>query len=419
MVRIGILLTYPKHEMKKCELIPYKKGSTVRPWTENAPAEFIAEREYLRQEKLKERSKHPLGRQGIPTDVCTGLYIQHAYKNKDVEVDFILPHEISVPRLQSNDLNFLLIYDLLEAFHTDDTPGKKLYHGLVKCLKDAGNIYPPLDYQELIYSKIKYYNYLKEHDVSIAPTLTMTQEEYKKLGHEKAVAKVFDQAQSESWGRFIAKPVYGQESIDLKFFEPKEKKVLGSYLKRAMKKYPGIVLQKAIKDFAQSEKSPELRMYYVGEEYKYTVSYMEKRGALRTPTSEGGKLKAPMKLLKDTTKAVVRKLPALVMPNKIRLPRLLTRVDMGYLVDGKVSPFVNEVEFVPSLYAEDILVSKLKDPFMDKELGIQMVRIARLYAKKRDAALKAKGKSAFFRQGKSRKVWLRPMKSNQLRKGKA
>ena len=35
---------------------------------------------------------------------------------------------------------------------------------------------------------------------------------------------------------------------------------------------------------------------------------------------------------------------------KVRLPRLLTRLDMGYLVDGELKPFVNEVEFVPSLY---------------------------------------------------------------------
>lgn len=385
MVRIGILLTYPKHEMKKCELVPYKKGSMERPWIQDAPPELIAERKYLRQEPL--RSDHPLGKMGIPTDACTGLYIRYAYKNKDVEVDFILPHEISLTRLRKNDLNFLLIYDLLEAFHTDKTPGKKLYQALRKCLAEAGNVYPPLEYQELIYSKIKYYNYLKEHDVSIAPTLTLTAEEYKKLGHDVAVSRMLAQIQAEDWGRFIAKPVYGQESIDLKFFD--DGKRLGSYLKRAMRKYPGIVLQKAIKGFAQSEKCPELRMYYVGDQYKYTVSYMENRGALRAPTSEGGKLKAPMVLLHKTAAGVIKKLPHILMHNKVRLPRLLTRIDMGYVIDGKTQPFVNEVEFVPSLYSEDMLVSRMKDQLMDRELGTQMVKITRLYVKQMAAASKS------------------------------
>merc|ERR1712188_136935 len=126
---------------------------------------------------------------------------KHAFQKNDVEVDFILPEEISLERLKSNDLNFLLIYDLLEAFHTDKSKDKTLYKTLKECLKKADNIYPPLEYQELIYSKINYYNYLKEHDISILPTLTMTKEEYQKLGHDSAVSKVMEHAQHEDWDR--------------------------------------------------------------------------------------------------------------------------------------------------------------------------------------------------------------------------
>ena len=40
-------------------------------------------------------------------------------------------------RLQANDLNFMLIYDILEAFHTDSTKGKQIYKRLEKCLKEV------------------------------------------------------------------------------------------------------------------------------------------------------------------------------------------------------------------------------------------------------------------------------------------
>merc|ERR1719161_390817 len=215
---------------------------------------------------------------------------------------------------------------------------------------------------------------MMDKDIGIAPTLTMSNGEYKKLGHSQAVAKVLGHANGENWGCFIAKPVYGQESIDATFFKPTHEKRLKNYLSRCMQKYPGIVIQKAIEHFGLSEKSPELRMYFIENRYRYSISFMGNRGAVRLPTSEGGKMKVPMDRLKRVTKTIMKKLPTITMPNGVRLPRLLTRLDMGYIVDGKFQPFVNEVEFVPSLYPEDT-----PNSLMDKELGIQMVKIARRY----------------------------------------
>jgi len=209
------------------------------------------------------------------------------------------------------------------------------------------------------------------------------------------VTKVLGHIQGENWGRFIAKPVYGQESIDATFFEPTHEKRLKKYLSRCMQKYPGIVIQKAIKDFGLSEKSPELRMYFIGDKYKYSVSFMGNRGAVRLPASEGGKLKAPMDRLKRVTKTTMKKLPTITMPNGVRLPRLLTRLDMGYIIDGKFQPFVNEVEFVPSLYPEDV-----PNSLMDKELGIQMVKIAKQYV----AACHRKGNARHSRQCRYRSI---------------
>jgi len=367
MVRVGILLTYPKQEQKKDELTRCRKSDVAaNPWIKDVPKEYILERQ---------TRKTVLGTYGVPTDVAVGCSIRHFFQASGVEVDLILPHEINMARLKSNDLNFLMIYDLLEAFHTDKTEDKKLYGVLKKCLSEADNIYPPLKYQEFIYSKINYYNYLKEHDVSILPTVTMTAEEYQELGHENAVKKMLDHIQKENWGRFIAKPVYGQESKDVRFFEPTHKIRIASYFEKCMKKYPGLVLQKAIQDFGCTDKSPELRMYFIGKDYKYSACAT--KSAIITPESEGGKMKAPLEELKRTTSSIIDKLPEIEMPNGTCLPRLLTRLDMGYMIDGQFKPFVNEVEFVPSLYAENVQ-NKLVDDFI-QGLGRQIVNITKRY----------------------------------------
>merc|ERR1711964_524574 len=196
-------------------------------------------------------------------------------------------------------------------------------------------------------------------------------------GAESALKKILGTATEEEWGRFICKPVYGQEGIDAKFFKPTQKKLLAKYFERCMKKYPGVVIQKEIKDFGNSKKSPELRMYYVGKNYQYSVC-ANNNNVIR-PRQEGGSLDAPLDSLRKRSRSILRKLPLITMPNGKRLPKLLTRLDMGYIVDGKYSPFVNEVEFVPSLYSEDC--AHPPERLIDKNLGDQMVKISKLYVK--------------------------------------
>jgi len=370
-VKIGIFMTYPRLEVKKEELISLR--CKHRPWNKQADPAFVVERKYRRDKKIKGR--HPLGKHAIPTDYAVGLYLQEKYADKNVVVDMIMPHEVSPERLKSNDLNFMMIYDPLEAFHTDKTKDKRVYKMLKKCLAECDNVFPPREYQDLIYSKIKYYNFLKKENIAIAPTLTMTSEEYAELGAEAGRKKIVEHALAEGWERFICKPVLGMEGIDATFFRPGEKVRLNKYLERCMKKYPGIVIQKEIEGFGDSKKCPELRMYYVGGKYQYSVSANE--NYVIRPKQEGGTFDTPLDALKKRSKKVFKKLPEITMPNGKKLPKLLTRIDMGYIVEGKYSPFVNEVEFVPSLYSEDC--AHHPDRLIDVELAHQMVRITKKY----------------------------------------
>jgi hypothetical protein len=353
-----------------------------------------------------------VGKSGIPTDVATGAYIQHMLKQKDVEVDFITPKEITKQRLKSNDLNFLLIYDVLEAFHTDKSPGKEVYKNLKKCLLETKNVYPPRDYQEFFYSKIEYYNYLQAKKVNVLPTFTMTAKEYYKIGHDAAIRRVFDWWDQEGLRNVLAKPVYGQEGKDIMWFDPPNKECIGYYFKRNMRKYPGLVVQQMVKDFGNTKASPELRMYFLGGEYKYSVCATNIKSAkgkkirvkMQHPKVEGGTLDVPLKRLKGVTHKILKKLPKIVMPNGVRLPRLITRLDMGYKIDGKFRPFVNEVEFVPSLYVEHSGpggISKEIDAYI-AQCAKDMVKITRQYVK--DSRASRKRLSAAGKQHASRRV---------------
>jgi len=372
MVRIGILLTNPRTELKKGELV----DTSHLEWAQSVSKKFVTKRSKECPQKF--------GRYGIPADVAIGAYIQNALTGKDVEVDYIMPTEISKARLKSNDLNFLLIYDILEAFHTDKTPEKRVYNNLKKCLLEAKNVYPPREYQEFIYSKINYYNYLLEKKVDVLPTFTMTGAEYRKMGHEVALDRVFEFQARECPGPIIGKPVYGQEGKDIEWFTDKKDRVLLSmFLKKCMNKYPGLVFQQMVKGFGDKTSCPELRMFFLGNEYKYSVCAIESNGkCFFHPEAEGGTLKAPLSKLKGVTQKILKKLPAIVMPNGVRLPRLITRLDMGYLVDGKYRPFVNEVEFVPSLYTEYKPLRKELIGYIG-HCAKQMVKITRHYVEKR------------------------------------
>merc|ERR1711964_11126 len=289
------------------------------------------------------------------------------------------PHEISVERLAKNDLNFMLIYDLLEAFHNDNTPEKFFTKNFEDVLKTAPNIYPPYEYQRFINSKMEYYNYMNENGIPIVPTLSLTKERAMKDGIKSTVLRLMAEMRNAGWANdFIAKPVLGQESKDYRRFARNHEERLTKYLEKALKKYPGIIFQKYITGFGASEDCPEVRMYYVGDNYQFSM--VATPAKIHRPNDEGGELDLPINTpkRKKVVKQILKKLPTIKMPNGVTLPRMLTRVDLGLIRDGKPNPFVNEIEFVPSLYIED-------HPYLiDQALGDQMVKITQQYVKARN-----------------------------------
>jgi len=342
-MKIGILLTRPKSEQKKDEVISIK--SKKRPWAKLA---------------LK---KHTIAKK-VPGDVLVGCYLEHKYPN--VSVDYIRPEEITAKRLKKNDLNFMIIYDLLEAFHVD---GKRHAEKLTEILKNANNVYPPFKYQQFVYNKCNYYTYLSGKRLQVVPSYCLRKEKWdsKTMSERKKYTQeIIDRLKNNKWEKYIAKPVFGQESKDFKKFNSLSYIVLYRYLSKMFKKYPGVILQEYIKGF--DKENPEVRMYFVGNDYKYSII------TTNTKVWELGKKKKIKGIgkYKHLANRTLRVLPKMKV-NKITLPRLLTRIDVASGLEGKRSHFINEIEFVPSLYIQD------HKHLIDKMLGDQIYKIMKIY----------------------------------------
>jgi len=400
--RIGILLTKSKDEAKKEEIISLRKRIPARPWIKKVDFGENPDFKIVRQPyNLGYKNVQVPRTTGIATDVSVGEYIKHYYGGEFI-VDFIRPNEITEERLSQNDINYLLIYDLLESFHTDRTKDKRLYNNFKNVVKSCPNVFPNWEYQEFIDSKLLYYNYFAnttgDEHVPICPTITLSKEEYDaevaKSSTSEVAAAMLQKIKEAGWSRFIGKPVYGQEAKSCKIFrDPRGIDArFDKYVTETMKKYPGLIFQKFIDGFGQTTDCPEVRMYYVGNTYQFSMVATKDR--IFTLSHEGGKPKNrpqnaqltlrteikldELKTIGDRVLAVMRK--KLKLPNHPNNPGstdpldlLMTRVDMGCMRDGEFKPWVNEVEFVPSYYMEDHTHP------IDGTVGEQMAKIARQY----------------------------------------
>jgi hypothetical protein len=224
-------------------------------------------------------------------------------------------------------------------------------------LQNSDNIYPPYEYQKFINNKCSYYKYLADKKIPVAPTYCITRKKWFKRDADRYVRKVLNKIKYNKWKSFITKPVYGQESKDFAKFVTEESidtqfVKLKRYLSKNIPKYKSIVIQEYIPGFDKS--NPEYRTYFIDGVYAYTVITTDKR--VGTPVQEGGKFKVPgskWKYIMRFSKKVMDSLPKFNLPGNLKSP-ILTRIDIGSGLEGVPhSLFVNEVEFVPSLYIED------------------------------------------------------------------
>ena len=348
-MKIGLLITpYKNEEMLKAEMIPI---TDQRPWLHSVHQKFIIE------DKDEDTD-------WVPDDISIYYYLKETYKNKH-QIEYIMGNDPFVyDKVKQCDIVFLLIFDMLEAFHI-------LSHSEFKEMKRTfmlPNVYPPFSFQNFINNKNKYYQYLMEKGVPVLPMVHVSSDEFKRNPQE-CVQRVLQITRGDE-GAFIGKPIFGQEKKDFEIFEKNvESYKLVKYLERVTNLYDGCIFQPFVKYLAEKY---EFRVYFVGDRYIYTIrtQFIPFQGIfdLQFMTMEDDP-----ELLKivQFAKKVFSLLPELNMGSK-KVDKLVTRIDISCCFQTS-QYFVSEVEFVPSLFSSE---QKVVDLMIDQLIGEQIIKIS-------------------------------------------
>ncbi|CAE8598339.1 unnamed protein product [Polarella glacialis] len=294
----------------------------------------------------------PPGTQGFAhADVAIPWYIKKHFE--DVEVDIIMPEDITQKRLASNLVNFVIGYDVINAVFE----GKKRLDHVMKCFKTCGNIMPSWEVQDFIYIKSRYMQACMDSGVPMAPTVYAFQ-------GKRSPARLLNDIKIRGWKTFVMKQ--SMMAFSLGFCKltveecDKNPKILQDYFKD-YPDCPEYVVQEAIEGFTRNW---EVRCFWFNGEFLYAIA---NRAAVST---EDGKEvivtgdDIPTEFLENAKRIgreALKVLPQLTTPDGQPVPMTLIRTDIGcsdsqiYDKDYNWDPnsktfFLNEIEYGGTTY---------------------------------------------------------------------
>ena len=285
----------------------------------------------------------------ISSDLMIVNYLKCMYD--DAEITILNPNTLTAKDLAYNNLNFILTFDLLEAFHKMPFDKFKNYK---KIIENADNIYPDINFQHLVNHKSIYYTYLRENGINVQDFFIVNTDNYM-----KDIEKLFNYKKKNKWGDYILKPVYGQESIDLNFLKEGETIESVQELIRdilSSNSYPGFIFQEEINNMMlDGTPKREYRIYFFGEDFAYLLSEKWGFGSkhnLEVEVTRNSKPRNITQIQHDIINFGIKVLQILFKNkiNGIELKHLLIRIDVTF--DNNDELIVSEIEFVPSLMVE-------------------------------------------------------------------
>ena len=193
------------------------------------------------------------------------MVIKESYP--DVNVDIILPKDISLQRLKKNSVNFILGYDCINQIlgepYVRKFAGKAGYKKLYSIYANkSSKVFPPIEFLQFIWSKDVYHNVLARKKIPITPTLTV----------RHSTKNILGQIQKKNWNEFIIKPVGGTVAVGVGRFKLneclKDPLILKDYFNENKGTYDVFLVQELIKGF---KKHGEIKMYWINGEYSYVL----------------------------------------------------------------------------------------------------------------------------------------------------
>ena len=298
--------------------------------------------EYLNKSFVKQIPKKYKINGDIHTDVALGYIIKDKFP--DVKVDLIMPKDISNQRLQKNDINIPIGYDIINAINDDPFiqkfTGKRGIEKLDKIYSNQKNkIFPSYEFMAFIWDKKKYLKKLQRNKIPISPTIFITD--------KVNPSKLIQQIQNYKWKEFIIKPIGGTTSFGLGKFNLleslKDLSEIKAYFEDNNEYYSEYLVQELIRGFG---KYGEIKSFWINGEFSYAVNIFD-TGDDKDYRVEEIIDKKVIQQCEEIGKRVIRVLPKINFNNKKSLP-VMVRIDFTCCQENKkFSPsnyFVNEIE---------------------------------------------------------------------------
>ena len=269
----------------------------------------------------------------LSVDAAIPWYIS---KHWDVEVDIILPSEITLRRLKSNDINFLTGYDLITEFNEDIVR----YRKIKKIFENpSAKIWPRWKTQNFIYNKGDYAAYLGRKGIPVAPSIQV-----KKKLSDTGIKRLVNKLHKTGWNAVIAKPELSAWSIGIERIPMEEitfhrmKAYFNEY-----RDYPRFIFQEALRGFA---KKWEIRLFYFNGKFKYAIG---NKAAIATGYDEIVTPNPPAADLKRVVKIgnrIMKLFPKTTIRGK-KIEPSMVRMDFGCCLNNTLNSkdyFLNEIE---------------------------------------------------------------------------
>jgi len=325
-----------------------------------------------------------------PADIAVAWYIKKNYPN--IEIDIITPSEISLQRFNKCDFVYIM-YDLIDAYNEG---GIELFKERKKIYSKTNSImYPTVDMQKFIISKSKYYKFLLDNGISVAPFMSIPKNAYMEqtiTKKKKLINTLIKKIHKKQWPGVIIKPELGSYGTGIKIFTDISKLTsikLFKLLEKSFEKknFEAMLFQRYMEDFKSFY---EIRTYWINGKYIRSVGTIIEYKTLGTgeeelyidsPKNEGGDI--PLSIISELIingEKIIKSLPKMYNSEN-----LLLRLDFGccqHMDDTLkgVQPdmcrkyFLNEIELTgnlfPDVYPKIDIVKILGDALVQKALEL-------------------------------------------------
>jgi len=284
-------------------------------------------------------------------DVAIPWYIKKHHP--EIKVDIIFPQDITLERLKSNMVNYIIGYDIINAVFE----GKSRLEELTKIFKTCGNLMPSWEVQEFIYYKSRYMQACIDAGVPMAPTVFA-------LKGKRSPASLLKQIKARGWKTFVMKQSFMAFSLGFRKLTvadcEKDPKILKDYFKE-FPDCPEYVVQEAIEGFVRNW---ETRVFWFNGEFLYAIA---NKAAVSTEDGQEHIVTGddiPEEFLENAKRIgreALKVLPELKTPNGKPVPMTLIRTDIG-CSDSQIHDsetdwnpnektfFLNEIEYGGTTY---------------------------------------------------------------------